>query len=86
MHSRVAGTITDNATGLPISGVSVASAPGNYAATSDSTGNYSIDIPNFHISYTLKFSKAGYLTVQQAGVTVSKGKATSLNLVMMMGS
>lgn len=85
-HTRVAGTITDNTTGLPIYGVTVVSAPGNYNTLSDSSGNYSLDVPDFHVPYyTIKFDRAGYLELQQAGVTVSRGNTTTVNVVLIPG-
>ncbi len=73
----VSGTVTDSATGSPISGAYVhvtGSSGGETAGSTDAQGKFNLTlIPD---SYTVNFSASGYLAASRSGVVVTSLWAT----------
>ncbi|WRZ97258.1 carboxypeptidase regulatory-like domain-containing protein [Streptomyces sp. NBC_00841] len=67
-HGKVSGTVTDTS-GAALSGVSIAA--GDYRATTDAKGHYSLVVPPG--TYDVTASAYGYATKKTTGVTVLDG-------------
>ena len=70
------GTVTDAATYAPIEGASVQLSGGSSTST-NASGAYSINVPQG--TYSVTFSKAGYVTQTVNNVVVNVGATTTLN-------
>lgn len=68
-HGVVAGTVTDSASGDPISGATI-SATGGYTATTDSSGGYSLSVPVG--TYDVTASAFGFDSKTTTGVVVDE--------------
>ena len=68
-HGEIKGTVTDHATGDPVSGATVKA--GDLSATTGADGTYTLDIPAG--SYTLTASAYGYATGTVSGVDLADG-------------
>jgi hypothetical protein len=84
--TRIAGTITDPG-GNPVARVTVTAISAippfiTYETTSNSEGNYSINIPKFRLPYILKCNRYSYNDVQEADITLKVGKTTHKNITM----
>ncbi len=77
----VRGIVTSSTTGLPLEGVSVRMTNSDFITwSSPDVGNYHrILLPG---SYTLEFSKSGYVTQSISGVSVGSGDATRLDVAL----
>lgn len=60
LTTQFKGTITDKRTGKPISGVSIYDVDARYAAVSDESGKYFLEIPNSETIRSLYIRKKGY--------------------------
>ncbi|NLE60810.1 MAG: PEGA domain-containing protein [Planctomycetes bacterium] len=79
----IAGTVTDT-TSQPIADVTVSTSPGGYAATTNGSGQYTIDDVPIG-SYSVTASKSGYSTDTQNGVMVNEGETTTVNFSLEAG-
>ncbi|MDD5089250.1 MAG: carboxypeptidase regulatory-like domain-containing protein, partial [bacterium] len=73
---RVAGVVTD-ASSSPLAGVKVANASGSQFAYTNASGQYYLPLPEG--TYTVEFSKFGYSTQAQGGVSITEGDTTFVN-------
>ena len=77
-YGTVAGTVTNTATSAPLAGATVT--VGNLSATTDSSGNYTLDVGSG--SYAVKATDYGYAAQTATGVQVSGGQTTSQNFAL----
>lgn len=72
LNGNLNGTIVDSTTGAPIAGarVNLVSPSGNYKATTDAKGQFSI-LGAIADTYTVSIEANGYAPISQAGVTVA---------------
>ncbi|WP_075017557.1 carboxypeptidase regulatory-like domain-containing protein [Actinacidiphila rubida] len=68
-HGVIKGTVTDHATGAALAGATVKA--GDYSATSDATGAFTMDIPPG--SYDVTASAYGYSSASDNGVALTDG-------------
>jgi uncharacterized membrane protein len=83
-EGTISGTVTQEGTGTPLSGVLVAVMDGMTVIDSMTTpvgGTYSMTVTAD--TYDVRFSKAGYKTETVTGVSVPAGVTTTLNFAMM---
>ena len=78
----ISGTITNSGTGGGASGATVKVTPGNYTATTNSRGWYSVEKIPVGTSYTVTVTATNYTSKSQSGVTVTHGNATTVNLMI----
>jgi N-acetylneuraminic acid mutarotase len=67
-HGELSGTVTDSATGKPISGAAITA--GTHVAHSDATGAYSLALPTG--SYDVTIDAFGYTSATANGVTIAE--------------
>lgn len=70
-HGTISGSVTDAASGDPISGATIA-ATGGYSATTDSSGDYTLSVPTG--TYDVTASAFGYDSKTITGVVVDEGQ------------
>lgn len=71
----ISGHVTDANTGKPIAGATVATATGEYSATTDADGAY--DIKAQVATYSLTISAFGYQSITRGGVAVTENQTTT---------
>ncbi len=76
------GVVTDFTSGLPITGVKVEILTTNGKDFSTITGDYKTGIPSPGGTYSVLFSKPGYISTTITGVTLSSGVVTNLNATL----
>jgi choice-of-anchor B domain-containing protein len=76
------GNITDVGTGLPINGVKVEILTTSGKDVSNIAGDYKTGIPSPGGTYSIKFSKPGYLSTTVSGISLSAGVVTPLNATL----
>ncbi|MFC1407370.1 MULTISPECIES: carboxypeptidase regulatory-like domain-containing protein [Streptacidiphilus] len=77
-HGSVTGTVTNAATGKPITGAVVDA--GQQSAVTDAAGKYTLTLPAG--SYSLTVKDFGYATRTVGGVVVKNGAATTRNITV----
>ncbi len=77
-RGSIQGKVTDKATSEGLAGVNVLIKGTYYGATTDIDGKFSIRNVSSG-AYTISFSLIGYKEVEQTGVVVKDGEATTLN-------
>jgi hypothetical protein len=80
----ISGRVTDASTGKPISGATVAAAPGGYATPANATGHFKLNIAAGR--YTLTVTDYGYKTDTQTGVKVTAGQTSAENYKLTPGA
>ncbi len=81
----IAGTVTDALTGHPIPETNVTVTPGEYTATTDADGHYTItDVPPG--TYTVTASATGYESASEHSITVAAGEPTTVNFTLRVTS
>jgi hypothetical protein len=78
-HSQATGLVTLQGTDVPISDVAITVEAQTYTATSEANGEYTLLIP-VPGTYTLHFTKAGYVSKTVANVVINLGQTTTLNV------
>ena len=80
----ISGTVTDQQTGTPISGVTVTCAGGcpTTTATTDGSGTYAFAKVPDGSSYSLTFAASGYVTQTITGVVVAGPATTTENVAL----
>jgi len=79
----VFGTVVDT-TGLAIEGVAVTDGGGLNEVFTDADGNYTLDLPQG--SYTIHFSKTGFLDASASDILVMADSTIELNMTMTPGT
>jgi hypothetical protein len=79
-QGQASGQVTDQATGKPITGVTITAQPGNYITRTDSSGNYDLTLAAG--TYTLTAADYGYQTGTQSGVQVTAGQTLTENFAL----
>lgn len=72
---RLAGQVTDAASGAPLSGTVVTAWPGAFGGTSDPDGHYTLTLPAD--TYTVTAALPGYISQTITGVVVPPGLTTT---------
>lgn len=75
---RIGGIVTDGTN--PLAGVRVANQSGSQYAYTDAAGQYYLPLPSG--TYTVEFSKFGYITGIQSGIVVVENDTTVVNRVL----
>ncbi len=78
----ISGIITDSHSGSGITGVKVTATPGNYTATTNSAGSYTVSNIPAGTGYTVSASKTGYDSNSKNNITVTAGQSTNTNIVL----
>ena len=78
-HTQLKGTITDAATGNPISNATITIVEPAKTAASDATGKYSIKPAPFG-KFTVTVTKPGYTAFQKEDVVIKVGESTVLDV------
>jgi TonB-linked SusC/RagA family outer membrane protein len=78
---QVTGSITDEVTGAPLSGVSIVVVGSNQGTTTNNQGNFTITIPSNKTKADLDISLVGY-----TGITVNAEAGKSMNVRLRSGS
>jgi hypothetical protein len=79
-EGEITGQVTDAATGKPVADAQVTANPGNYAATTDAQGDYTLDVNAG--TYTVTSSMYAFQDGTDTGVTATANQTTTANLSM----
>src|SRR5690606_36605110 len=80
----ISGTVKDESTNAPLTGVSVMTVGGTQAASSDFEGDYTLEVvPG---TYTVLFSYIGYVGKEVTEIKVEEDKTVTLDVALMPSS
>ncbi|HEY9472995.1 MAG TPA: carboxypeptidase regulatory-like domain-containing protein, partial [Mycobacteriales bacterium] len=80
-HGDITGTVTDDATGEPVAGVTVTASPGGYVATTDADGRYQVSGALLG-TYQLTAHKYGYADATVSGVQVEENQTVTADITL----
>lgn len=76
------GVVTDSVTGLPINGATIQINTTSVSDNSNITGNYATGLPSPGGTYSVTYSKAGYISKTITGISLSAGIVTNRNVAL----
>jgi choice-of-anchor B domain-containing protein len=76
------GMVTDSVTGLPINGATVQINTTTVSDNSNISGNYATGLPSPGGTYSVTYSKPGYVSKTITGISLSAGAVTIRNVVL----